>query len=210
METTKLIQRLTAPKEKDIGISNPFAFGAGGGRLQPKAMELLAPVFRFDYMGAAEYEFGAVPESLNKIWNLADSNNLFLSTLDIKLKDVKFDRSVLNDAPRTWESCPVYIIGAKNDQEEIERRVRLVATDEDRCSAEMWKRFKGKLHEGLYVRDHVGLDRYIKLEPTDPRPVVGWLELENGFFFSVDRIMTEKFAKLFGMPVEIHLKNPTL
>jgi hypothetical protein len=41
------------------------------------------------------------------------------------------------------------------------------------------------------------------LEPQYDRPVIGWLELENGFFFSVDPIMTEKFAALFGLLIEI-------
>lgn len=207
MEQSRLIQRLTAPINNKLGIDNPFSFGAGGGRLQPEAMKLLAPVLNFEYMMAAEYEFGAVPEGLSKIWSHAKNNNLFFSKLDIKVKDVKYKSILDSDVKRTWESCPVYVIGEKTDQTETERRVRLIATDEGHCLADMWNAHKGKLHEGLYLRSDVMLDRYIKLEPQYNRPPVGWLELDNGFFFSVDRVMTEKFAALFGLLIEIHEKN---
>ena len=203
MEQTKLIQRLTAPRTKGLGIGNPFSFGAGGGGFSEKAMELLAPVLRFDYMMAAEYEFGAVPGGLHKIYEHASANNLFFDTLNIKIKDVKLDTSHLNQELRTWKSHPVYIIGPAREKAEVVRRVNLIATDEDRCLADMWQKFKGKLHEGLYIRDDTRLNRYLKLVPGHDDPTVGWLELENGFFFSVDPVMTEKFAALFGLLIEI-------
>ena len=81
--------------------------------------------------------------------------------------------------------------------------MHLIATDEDRCLGDMWNKFKGKLHDGLYVRDEPKLSRYIKLEPQCDRPPIGWLELDNGFFFSVDRTMAEKFAKLFDVSAQI-------
>lgn len=200
MNETHLIQRLTAPTLRDgVAIMNPFSFGGGGGRLSPQALELLLPVFSFDYMGAAEYEFGAVPEALSMIFNTAKAEKLFFSKLDIKVKDIKERDLIGEQNPRTWESCPVYIIGNSDDQEEISRRVRLLATDEMRCMAEGRK----KPHDGLGVRDSVQLDRFIAFEPTHDRNPIGWLELNNGFFFSVDRTMTQKFAKLFGLLIEI-------
>jgi hypothetical protein len=207
METTKLIQRCTRPLESKLG-TNPFSFGAGGGRLQPEAQKLLAPVLSFDYMMKAEYEFGEVPEGLTKIWNHAKDKNLAFSKLDIKVKDVKYDSFLDKDVKRTWKSCPVYILGAKTDMTEIERRVHLIATDEMRGQADMWQKYKGKLHEGLYLCSDAMLDRYIVLEPQYDRPVIGWLELNNGFFFSVDPSMTEKFAALFGLLIEIKTAQP--
>lgn len=182
---------------------NPFSFGGGGGRLSPQALELLLPVFSFDYMGAAEYEFGAVPEALSMIFETAKAEKLFFSTLDIKVKDIK-ERSLIGERnPRTWESCPVYIIGNNDNQEEISRRVRLLAIDEMGCMAEGRK----QAHEGMWVRDSVQLDRFLAWEPAYDRHPIGWLELNNGFFFSVDRQMTEKFAKLFGLLSEIKVEN---
>jgi hypothetical protein len=202
MDRTRLIQRVRKPRVSKLGL-NPFTFGAGGGRLQPRAIELLEPVFTFDYMMAAEYEFGAVPEALNKILQHAKADNLGFSSVDIKTKDVNFKSYLPNEVKRTWKSCPVYIIGSKTDQAEIERRVTLIATDQDRCMADMWSKFEGKLHDGLYLMNEPMLDRYIKMEPSYDDPCIGWLELENGFFFSVDPGMTERFAALFGLSIEI-------
>jgi len=201
---THLIQRLTAPSLRDgVAIMNPFSFGGGGGRLSPQALELLLPVFSFDYMGAAEYEFGAVPEALSMVFETAKAEKLFFATLDIKVKEIKKRDPLRDETPRAWKSCPVYIIGNSNDQEEISRRVHLLATNEMGCMDEGRK----KPPEGMRVRDSVQLDRFIAFEPTCDRSPIGWLELNNGFFFSVDRVMTEKFAKLFGLLIEIHAKE---
>ena len=72
METTRLIQRLKKP-----GMGSFLAFGGGlvNGGLSKKAMELLNPVFSFDYMGAAEFEWGDVPKALNKIWGYSNENH---------------------------------------------------------------------------------------------------------------------------------------
>jgi hypothetical protein len=205
MEQSYLIQRLSAPRVGGLGVRNPFSFGAGGGRLSNEALDLLAPVLNFEYMGAAEYEFGAIPEGLNKIHQHASKGNLSFGTVDVKLKEIKFDKYGYDGwTERSAETMPVYVIGATPDLEEIKRRVYLMATDEDRCLADMRKH---KLHEGLYLRDATTLNRQLKFEPKYDRPAVGWLELNNGFFFSIDPIMTERFAALFGLHIEIKTAN---
>jgi hypothetical protein len=66
-----LVQRLERPLPGDslLGKDNPFSFGGGikNGGLSDEAMKLLRGIFSFDYMGAAEFEWGAVPEALSKI-----------------------------------------------------------------------------------------------------------------------------------------------
>jgi hypothetical protein len=202
METSKLIQRVRKPRVNKLAMHNPFTFGAGGGRLRPEALDLLAPVFSFDYMMAAEYEFGAVPEGLMKFQSHFAANALGFSKIVVSPNDVKLDTSYLQETLRI-EPVQVYIIGNTNDMAEIQRRVRLLATDEDRCLQDMWKKFKGKLHEGLYVRDSPSLSRYIKMIPHYEDPCLGGIELENGFFFTVDPSMAERFAALFGLMIEI-------
>lgn len=69
MKRTWLVQRLTRPVETADGelfSENPFSFGGGrkSGGLSDEAMDALRPLFGFDYMGADEYEYGAVAESL--------------------------------------------------------------------------------------------------------------------------------------------------
>ncbi len=65
MDRTRLIQRLDKPR----GSISPFTFGIGlkNGGLSDEGMNLLKGVFSFDYMGAAEFEWGAVPAALNFI-----------------------------------------------------------------------------------------------------------------------------------------------
>lgn len=60
-----LIQRLEPPKSFIL----PLSFGGGlkNGGLSPEAMSLLKGVFSFDYMGSAEFEWGAIPKSLGQI-----------------------------------------------------------------------------------------------------------------------------------------------
>ena len=67
-----LIQRLERPRTFKVqgkAVDNPFSFGGGykNGGLTDEAMDLIRPIMSFDYMGAAEFEFGAVPETLSKI-----------------------------------------------------------------------------------------------------------------------------------------------
>lgn len=65
MVQTRLIQRLARP----TGSSNPYAFGGGliNGGLSDQAMALLSGIFSFEYMGSAEFEWGAVPKALQRI-----------------------------------------------------------------------------------------------------------------------------------------------
>ena len=59
-----LVQRLQEPQ----GGHGMFPFGGGGnGGFSVDAMKLLASVFTFDYMGAAEYEFGAAQQTVQAL-----------------------------------------------------------------------------------------------------------------------------------------------
>jgi hypothetical protein len=61
-----LVQRLLAPTRVD----NPFSFGGGriDGGFSEEGMTVLKPIFSFDYMGSAEFEWGAVPEAFQKLY----------------------------------------------------------------------------------------------------------------------------------------------
>lgn len=64
MERSRLIQRLNKPAPP-----TPFAFGGGlpNGGLPEQAAKTISAIFSFDYMGAAEFEYGAVPAALQFI-----------------------------------------------------------------------------------------------------------------------------------------------
>ena len=69
MHRSYLIQRLIKPMRR----MGSFAFGGGlkNGGLSDQTAELINGVFAFDYMGAAEFEYGAVPEAMQFIANQA-------------------------------------------------------------------------------------------------------------------------------------------
>lgn len=75
MKRTWLVQRLRKPyNHPAFGADNPFSFGGGlrNGGLNDEAMGLLRGIFSFDYMGAAEFEFGAIPQAFDRLRESGD------------------------------------------------------------------------------------------------------------------------------------------
>jgi hypothetical protein len=178
MKNSYLIQRLKKP----YGASNPFSFGGGlrNGGLSEEAMELLNGVFSFDYMGAAEFEFGAVPKALQLI--AKDANQYLTTTLSIPQNKVaKAWRDKSTEAP-TGEAV-VYVICRKGDVQEVHIRIKQFAANKYDKNLKETTRLPGALR------------------PIDDwdRDVQGWLELDNGFFFFTDKEMWKKTAELFGI-----------
>jgi hypothetical protein len=68
MKSVYYVQRLNAPAQP-----TPFDFGGGylNGGINKEAMAIISKVFSFDYMGSAEFEWGAVPTALQTL-NAAD------------------------------------------------------------------------------------------------------------------------------------------
>lgn len=111
LNSTYLVQRLNAPH---VGYDNPFSFGGGlsNGGLSENAMELLRPIFSFDYMGSAEFEFGAIPKFFQKV----AKNIKVYSTHEI----------VIN-------KMPVYIICETAKNELINERINELAINKIMC-----------------------------------------------------------------------------
>lgn len=86
MKQIRLVQRLKEP----IGQSNPFSFGGGlvNGGFSEEAMEMLKNIFSFDYMGAAEFEFGGVPTAFQSLAMLAIDDKLSSTWIPIDGKKV--------------------------------------------------------------------------------------------------------------------------
>lgn len=182
MRRSWLVQRLNAPR----GSDSPFSFGGGlhNGGINADAMNLIRQIWSFDYMGAAEFEFGAVPEALQRI---ADTKLRHLGTHSFALR-------VPKDVAKPWseETAPeahertVYVIGRKDWHEEIERRVR------------GWAKRDG--NDDFRTKESVMLDSALRPGRYTP-DVLGWLELNNGFMFFIDEDMFTKTASLFGVKI---------
>lgn len=178
MNRTRLIQRLEQPRGKD----NPFSFGGGykNGGLTDDAMEILRSVWSFDYMGAAEFEFGAVPKALNKI--ASNQADLVAFEFEVALSDVPSDwRDKSKGEPEGSET--IYVLARSEDREEVEQRIRGWASEA----------YSNDLKE--ITRLSSTLRPYSEWDGD----IVGWLELDNGFLFFTDKVMFDKTAALFGV-----------
>lgn len=181
MKRSWLVQRLMAPRQKSVLGDNPFAFGGGlrNGGLSDEAMGLLREIFGFDYMGAAEFEWGAVPKALEKI--AKDAEDYRASSFTISLDKIK--RSWNEEGEREGPDPEIFVICKRDHKTEVRKRIEDWATNSVGEDLKEWTQLS------------------TTLVPTKDwhKEVQGWLELDNGFFFFVDREMWEKTAGLFGV-----------
>lgn len=114
MKRSWLVQRLTPKRGGRMGeMINAFSFGGGlrNGGLSNEAMGLLP--FGFDYMGAAEFEFGAVPKALQRM--AGDHKKMVTSTACDGQVFVVAHRDHIDEAVQRieeWASAP-YVGGLK-------------------------------------------------------------------------------------------------
>jgi len=184
MQSSWLIQRLSKPHPANsiFGKDNPFSFGGGlkNGGLRDEAMDLLRGIFSFDYMGAAEFEWGAVPKALDR---MARAHTNLIAT------EVAVDLSTL--AP-DWQTRAtysgegtVYVICQETHLEEVASRIRMWAQEG----------YQARLKEATH------LDSALRPDKPDWIDTCGWLELDNGFLFFTEAEMFQKAADLFGVKV---------
>jgi hypothetical protein len=175
MGGTWLIQRLEKPynlKHVNLPIKdNPFSFGGGlkNGGLSDSAMDLIREIWSFDYMGAAEFEFGAVPAALRFIAEQASKNNLLHSGFELHKGEM------------------VYLIAPLEYFKEASNRIKLLREDpyklglKERCGLDSYFDEKEERYK-VYAKK-----------------TCGWLEIDNGFMFFTDKEMYDKTCVLFGL-----------
>ena len=182
-----LVQRLKVPTPTPAGqvrVDQVFSFGGGGSGLSKEAWEILKPLFEFDYMGAAEFEFGAFPKSLSKMLKTP------LVTYELQLgpEDHK------GHPARKWgKKGPVFGPKAGGTVYVI------CQTGHEQFTRDA---VTGYAQEVLRTKEYVGLAEALDPAPGVERPAwnkptVGWYELQNGFFFFTDKSMFERSAAVF-------------
>lgn len=201
MEHTYLIQRLERPRRPSAGalggkafVPNPFSFGGGGSGLSREAMEMLSHVFEFDYMGAAEYEFGAAQRALHRI--ATDRGNFISFTMEIPLSSVakhwreqvamrtkagrpRKKKLPTAEEPKFKDPAIIYVFCHKDERTMVENTIHQVAMN------------KLDLKRGANLHSSIR-----PMEEFETR-VCGWLELNNGYFFFTDEEMWKKTVALF-------------
>lgn len=186
MKESYLVQRLKKPYGSAFGGDNPFSFGGGlrNGGLSEETMDLLRNIFSFDYMGAAEFEFGAVPEALRKIVN--NINDYITMSFTLPYSQVKPSwRDKSEKAPEG--EATIYVICKKDDVGEVRVRIQHFAAGT----------------EGIRLKELTLLSNVLRpsAEWDIGESLGGWFELDNGFFFFTDKVMWEKTATLFGLEI---------
>lgn len=188
MRKTWLVQRLNPPRAGGfLGLKdNPFSFGGGlrNGGLSDEAMDLLRSIFSFDYMGSAEFEWGAVPEALQGL--AADAQALVGWQFEIPLADVQRHWTDTSSAEPEG-SATIYALARKPHAAEVEKRVRAMAAKD--------YQLKEATHLPSVLRPSPDASRYVP-------ETAGWLELNNGFAFFIDREMWVEMCDIFGVKLD--------
>lgn len=182
MKRSYLIQRLLKPLEGSQ-IENVFGVGFGGGLkyggfTQQQYRMIVQNLCQFDYMGAAEFEHGAVADAFKAMVDLAKINEFVCRELLIDPKDVKLKYDYEKKDPRDT-ALLLHVICPPSMADVILERVKALAEIEDE----------------FHVCERPGIGRAAKYGVED---VVGWLEMDNEFVVTVDLAMRDNFMKLLG------------
>jgi hypothetical protein len=201
---TWLIQRLSKPPRDEFHqkIERVFSFGGGGSGLSDEAWKILHTLFSFEYMGAAEYEFGAPNRALYELTRHGDVVSCKFQIRGTQIKENwwrshrrQLDRyKVLDEARKKGVKAPrakkpkkaeipdaeIGVVCRAPDREEVEARIRLLA--------------KGQLK----VRDSPCFTNALDPVEDHDRRHCGWLEVSNGFLFFTDLEMWKKASESFG------------
>jgi hypothetical protein len=187
MNSSYLIQRLKKPykeiqneKRKLLqSVGDSFCFGGGliRGGLSKEAWDIFKKICRFDYMGSAEFEFGAVPEAFEQIINYRKAEELIATSLPIPYYYKTWKDKKPKEGTKT-----VYIICRNSDKDEIIKRITNMAVGNPKCQTKERILLDEAMAEGEFAKD-----------------IAGWLELDNGYMFFIDKEMFNKFVQLFEL-----------
>lgn len=175
MKDTYLIQRLNPPSGWDS-----FQFVGGRNSFDKKICNFIESLFSFDYMGAAEFEGGAVQAIFKLIAERSKKDHLELFELEI-------DRDCIHTW-RLWKRIhgrtKIWIVCHKTMRSEVVRRVLSVIYNEDDSNSNDLKR-------------RFGFGESLAIEVGWNRKLIGGLEIDNGFLISSSKEMAQGFLQIF-------------
>ena len=173
IDSTWIIQRLSKPKHKEGTMLNPF----GNVILEfesPKAQEAMSQVIDPDYMGAAEYEWGAFPKCVAKMWNNLGSIKTFM----------------IQDTNEDWQE--IYLVHLKSDDDERIRELIISLYDK----SEAYFLEHGKYQE-VSKNDMSSFFRHINGDKLF-EATCGWLNLKMRHAYFTDKTMAVEFHGLMA------------
>lgn len=176
MKRPYLVQRLNKPRTQD----NPFSFGGGllNGGITNDAMNYIRHCFSFDYMGAAEYEWGAVPRALQAI-------------LDKRKKMVKFEHE------------GVFVIALKDIADDVKEWISKALKNEHSVDTRDLLRLKRSMKEIKKSEESSFTTLgWLKLE-GDWHNQNASTKNDEPFMFFIDETMFKNTCELFEIKKEL-------
>lgn len=176
LRLTTLVQRLNTPQPG----KHLRSYG-----LIKEVQEILSPIFSIDYMGDANFELGAIPQTLQKIADQSAENKIIAQTYTATVQPNEFEINM-----RNYQQADVtfYMLGTQETMERAKQTIDSEALAEAAKNENVQLHESSKLHETLSPKE-------IKTE--------GWLELNNGFMFFSNYDMFAKTAELFQVEHDI-------
>lgn len=199
-----LIQRVEAPrttKGNGLDLSEVFSFGGGlaRGGLSKEASALISKLWSWDYMGASEYEWGAVPAALNAMVKYRQQD--YLDAFELVVEGPLAVYRSEHDKKQGWGFEKV----GQDDMRTVKTKVFVACNKahRDNVVATLTK-----------MVSHRGYGDGIDLcEPAraweacmGPKDVVGGLELNNAWLYLVPAKVSESimgFCSLFELTPEV-------
>jgi hypothetical protein len=152
-------------------------------------MDLLRPVWSFEYMGAAEFEAGASGFALVRI-----SEGLRDGAYESWQFFPKLGVSKRYELEKPTAPIPVWVIGRTTHRTEIEAAIT------------EWANKPGIEYDQLKECAHVARSLRPRKDAT-PRETQGWLELSNGFLFFRDQTMFERALLVLTLPKKKRIRR---
>jgi len=196
---TRLIQRLKMPVANDDGA---WCFGGGPahGGLSKEGWGLVSPLCCFDYMGASEFEMGAIPQAFGKISKSRPDLEAYMMTISgapeflrsDKLR--KYEHRPLEEIRRNHILyATVFVLSPKAIRPHVDEVIRSLALGEEDFLKERSCVREARFFSPLWADSEE--DEWYHSIPQ------GWLELNNGFMFFANEEMWRGFCELFGVSV---------
>ena len=181
MISTYLLQRLKKPvNEKRYSIGRAFSKVS----MSEEAWEITKELCEFDYMGAAEYEFGTINTTMHSLAAAAQREGLSSFSFVMRPQDRKLNTSRQRKQPKLRFPAPksVRVMGICQTYRlaEIREHTKSLCSDE----------YKHNFKRGPLINS--ALDPIEDWE-TDLR---GWIDLDNDYMFFCDEDMWRGFCSL--------------
>ncbi len=196
-----LVQRLLLPSTGQVPGNIAFGVGIKNGELSAEGMGLMKGIWRFDDMGTPEYE-EAVPSVLLGIARRAGDYVGARVKVDMddprkdfmeKMGDLELQLGVCRPRLRPG-TRDIHVVAPASWLYEVGGRIRSWATPNpsriERWGSSDWD-----------TEEPVLLEKALYPVTEYEKRLAGWLELDNGFFFFVNRDMYQATCRLFGVKI---------